>query len=63
MIVLIDPPITPWSPPDQIQGWIAELERIRPEHEGDEEALGTVDYYLGLAREWLERADARGRRS
>ena len=54
MYLLIDPPVTPFSPPDQIVAWIAELEQLaqRPENRenGARKQIGSA---LALARKYL----------
>jgi hypothetical protein len=49
---IIDPPVTPFSPPHEIQAWISELEQI---------PNPTADYIeaLNFAREWLRFAELR----
>ena len=42
MILLIDPPVTAWSPPDDIRAWMRELDAMRAQHAGDHEALGCI---------------------
>jgi hypothetical protein len=42
MILLIDPPVTVWSPPDAIRAWMRELEAMRAQYAGDAEALRYV---------------------
>jgi|GEM_PF-3674920 len=54
MYLLIDPPVTGYSPPGQIVAWIAELEQLAqlPENKehGAREQIGSA---LALARKWL----------
>jgi hypothetical protein len=54
MYLLIDPPVTAFSPPDQIVAWIAELEQLaqRPEYreKAPREQIGAA---LVQARRWL----------
>lgn len=57
MYILIDPP-SPFSPVDQLQSWVEELERMAEEHRGDEEAMLTIGPGLDQARRWLERQRA-----
>ncbi len=54
MILMIDPPVSAWSPPDDIRAWMSELEAMRMRHAGDEEALGCVARAEEHARSMLE---------
>ena len=38
MILMIDPPVSGWSTPDDIRAWMRELEVMRIRHAGDEVA-------------------------
>ncbi len=49
---LIDPPVTPFSPPHEIKAWIKELETVLLPHDGHREALN-------FAREWLRFSELR----
>jgi len=54
MYLLIDPPVNPFSPPEQIIAWIAELEQLaqQPENRenGPRKQIGSA---LALARKYL----------
>src|SRR3982750_3760248 len=54
MYLLIDPPVNPFSPSDEIVAWIAELEELagRPEYreKAPREQIGVA---LAQARRWL----------
>jgi hypothetical protein len=54
MYLLIDPPVTPFSGPDQIVAWIAELEQLeqRPEYreKGPRKQIRSA---MAQARGWL----------
>lgn len=54
MYLLIDPPVNPFSPSDEIVAWIAELEELaqRPEYEekGPREQIRSA---MAQARGWL----------
>lgn len=54
MHLLIDPPVTAFSPPDQIIAWVAELEQLaqRPEY-GDRANRKRIESALRQARRWL----------
>jgi hypothetical protein len=54
MYLLIDPPVNPFSPPDQISAWIAELEQLasRPEY-GEKGPRKQIRSAIAQARGWL----------
>jgi hypothetical protein len=54
MYLLIDPPVTAFSPPEQIAAWIAELEQLArlPEY-GEKRPRKQIRSALAQAREWL----------
>ena len=52
--VIIDPPVGPFSPREEIQSWIDSLEARRAQHAGDEDALASIDRNVSMARRWLE---------
>ena len=54
--LLIDPPVGPYDPPDEVQGWIDRLEEMRTKYEGEPVALRAVERSLNYARRWLELA-------
>ena len=51
--LLIDPPVGPWDPPDEIRAWIERLEEMRVGYEGEPVALSAVERSLQSARTWL----------
>ena len=54
MYLLIDPPVNPFSPPDQIIAWIAELEQLAQQPENRENGpRKQIGSELALARKWL----------
>lgn len=57
-MLLIDPPVTPYSSPARIQAWVERLESLLSEHEvrEDPESVRAVEGYLAMAREWLSEA-------
>ena len=54
MYLLIDPPVNPFSPSDEIVAWIAELEALaqRPEY-GEQGPRKQIGAALAEARRWL----------
>ena len=53
-LLVIDPPVGPYHPPDELRAWIARLEEMRVEHAGVEGAIEVVERSLEEARRWLE---------
>jgi hypothetical protein len=60
-MMLIHPPVNPYSPAGEIREWIQVLERWRAEPMDDTEDLWFVDSQLTTAREWLDRAETKER--
>ena len=58
MILLIDPPVTSFHPPAEIEAWLDELAAMREAHAGDEEALGCIRRAEDSARHMLELASS-----
>lgn len=56
-MMLIHPPVNPYSPASKIRPWIEILEGWRNEPIDDPEDLWFIDMHLSNAREWLERAE------
>jgi hypothetical protein len=54
--LLIDPPIGPFSPPDQIQAWLGELASMQLEHAHDPQALECIASAERVARYYLQLA-------
>jgi hypothetical protein len=42
MILMIDPPVTPFHPVETIGDWMAEQAQMRDQHRGDPEALACI---------------------
>lgn len=57
-MLLIDPPVTPYSSPERIQAWVERLESLLSDREvrEDPESVRAVEGYLEIAREWLTEA-------
>lgn len=53
MPILIDPPVGPYSPPDDIRAWIAELREMAKRHAADALALQSIDRATADAKAWL----------
>ncbi len=52
--MLIDPPVTPFSPPEEIEAWIEECRRMqkeRPDEPVWEDLLAEARRYLETSRE------------
>ena len=60
--IIIDPPVSPYSEPAEIEAWIDDLEALREKFAGDEGALPTIEQALEEARRWLARRDEQGAR-
>jgi len=60
-MMLIQPPVNPYSPASEIRPWIEILEGWRNEPIDDPEDLWFIDMDLSNAREWLERAEEKER--
>lgn len=58
MYLLIDPPVTHFSPPDQIVAWIAELEQLacRPEY-AEKGPRKQIRSAIAEARRWLRTSE------
>ena len=54
--VIIDPPVHPYSAPDELRAWLHELEEKRAGLEGETE-LEVVEKALEDARRWLGLAE------
>ena len=53
MPLIIDPPVSPYSDRSEIENWIAELRQMRVEFTDDEQAVGTIDFNIELAEQWI----------
>ena len=53
-MMLIHPPVNPYSPAREIRAWIEVLERWRAEPVDDVEDLWFIDSHLTAARGWLK---------
>jgi hypothetical protein len=58
MYLLIDPPVSPFSPPEQITAWISELEQLaqRPEY-AERRPRKQLRAALAQARSWLRTSE------
>ncbi len=56
--IIIDPPVTPFSPPDEIRAWLRALTSLRADTPENSPARETVDEAIAMATEWLAMADA-----
>lgn len=54
-MLLIDPPVTPYSSPDRIQAWVDQLQALLVGEEVRGDAM--VEGYLDIARDWLAQAE------
>jgi len=50
--LMIDPPVTPYSKPEDIEKWLTELRALAQTEE--------VNIHIAQAKEWLERAKKGG---
>ena len=57
--IMIDPPVSPYAPREDIEAWVAELEGWKTAHEGDADALLDIQNAIELAQEWINWKDAR----
>jgi hypothetical protein len=61
--VFIDPPVGPFSPPEEIRAWIQELKsRASREEFQYREGRESLDLALAEAHGWLERSSERVKR-
>jgi hypothetical protein len=49
-MIIIDPPVTPYSSPAEIEAWIAELRQLRDEKPADADI---IDVHIRQAERWL----------
>lgn len=54
MAIIVDPPVTPYSSPEEIEEWLGELEDIRSENADDPEALETIQETGDIVHRWLD---------
>lgn len=54
MILIIDPPATPYSDPGDIREWLAQLQQMRDQYSGDVDAIRDIDAATKEARAWLD---------
>lgn len=52
-MLMLDPPVTRYSPTDQIQAWVEELERRLREPKYDEDDRRVMRHSLERAKSWL----------
>lgn len=58
-LLIIDPPVGPWSSTKDIEAWIARLEAMKSDH--DPEDHPTIEAEIEDARDWIKlRADVLG---
>ncbi len=55
-MMIIELPVAPYAPPEQIRGWIEELESMREDPDAEPSDLRRIQQYLTTARGWLENA-------
>jgi hypothetical protein len=53
-MIIIDPPVTPFSSPEEIRAWIERLQEMRQEVAEEPESVAAVDRELALAQSWLQ---------
>ena len=51
--LIIDPPVTPFSPPDDIRAWLRALTSLRADTPENSPARETVDEAVATATDWL----------
>jgi hypothetical protein len=52
-MMIIDPPVASYSPPNKILEWITQLESARQDPDAEPFDLVQIDDYLNMARGWL----------
>lgn len=57
--LLIDPPVTPFSPVDELEEWLASLRDRRDEHEQGTAERSSLEQAIDEAEEMLEQARGR----
>lgn len=57
-MMIIDLPVAPYAPPEQIQEWISELEAMREDPDAEPSDLAMVEPYIIMAPGWLAKAHA-----
>lgn len=60
MTFMIDPPVSPFSPPERIREWIAELERWLEEDAETTSDRASILEEIARAERWLAAAEDRG---
>jgi hypothetical protein len=53
-MILIDPPVTPYSQPAELAAWICRLQELRRAHP---EGAEITDLHIATAEAWLRAAD------
>ena len=53
MVMIIDLPVAPYSPPARIQEWIEQLESARDDPDAEPSDLLAIETYIEWARSWL----------
>lgn len=57
--MIIDPPVSPFSAPEEIRAWIERLRVMRQEIAGEPDSVAAVDREIGRAEQWLGMAEGR----
>lgn len=57
MVMIIDLPVAPYSPPARIQEWIRQLELAREDPDAEPSDLVAIETYIDWAHEWLAKQD------
>ena len=60
-MMLIHPPVNPFSRASEIRSWIETLEGWRDEPLEDPQDIWFIGHHLSMAREWLEKAEKQER--
>jgi hypothetical protein len=55
MVMIIDVPVASYFPPEEIEAWIAQLERARHDPDAEPFDLARIEVYIERARGWLRR--------
>ena len=56
-MLIIDPPIGSFSPPEEVRAWISELEEVRSRPGFDEEDHALIEQEIAAARQILARQE------
>jgi hypothetical protein len=58
MVMIIDLPVAPYAPAEEIQEWIGQLEAMREDPDAEPSDLDLIERYIIMARGWLKKAHA-----